>query len=173
MESFTGEVRMVGFQFAPKDWAACDGQPMPVAQYGGLFNQLRYRFGGSGQTFNLPDLRDGQIALGTGAGTGLTPRAMGDKGGVTTVTLTETTMPPHTHRVLTASDPGDVSTPTATTALARSNGAAAYGTVKNMKGLDPRIVSGVRGGNSQPHENRMPFQAVYYCICLQGQRTAG
>jgi microcystin-dependent protein len=173
MEAFTGEVRLVGFKFAPKGWAVCDGTELPVGQYGPLFRQLGTKFGGDGQrSFALPDLRSGQIALGTGAGPNLTPRGMGDKGGVTSVTLAETQSPPHTHLIMTAADPGDVSTPTATTYLARSNGGSAYGAVKNMKGLDPSIVSGVRGGDSKPHENRMPFQALYYCICLQGQRSA-
>ena len=89
---------------------------------------------------------------------------------MTSVTLDETQVPPHTHLVMAVADPGDVNTPTATTSLARSNGGSAYGATKNMKALDSRLVSGVRGGDGQPHENRMPFRALYYCIGLQGQR---
>jgi len=179
-DSFTGEVRLMGFKFAPKGWAACDGQPMPAAQLGPLFKQIGYKFGGSGPTFNLPDLRNGQIAIGTGAGPGRTARSMGEAGGTPQVTLTMGEMPPHTHLVRAVSDPGDVTTPTAATTLARSNGAAAYATPQDIDpskkeqkvaSLDPRLVSGVRGGDNLPHENRMPFQAVFYCICLLAGST--
>ena len=173
MECFTGEIRIMGFTYAPNGWAVCDGQLVPVAQWGGLFSMLRYRFGGGGDRFGLPDLRGGQIAIGTGAGTGLTPRQLGEISGTPQVTLNVREMPAHTHLVMTSSEPGDVSTPTATTALARANGGSAYHAVSNLKNLDPALVSGVRGGDNQPHENRMPYQALCYCICLQGMRTGG
>jgi microcystin-dependent protein len=136
MEAFTGEVRLVGFRYAPVGWALCDGTPLPVAQYGPLFQQIGYRFGGSGGTFNLPDLRDGQIAIGAGTGPGLTPRKVGERGGAAGVTLTAAEMPPHAHSVMTTLDPGDVNKPAAATALARSNGKAAYHAPANLKSLD-------------------------------------
>jgi microcystin-dependent protein len=168
MFAFTGEVRIVGFDFAPKGWASCDGQLLPVGQFGALFRLIGNRFGGDGvHQFALPDLSDGRIVLGTGAGPALTPRAAGDSGGVTTVTLTDQTMPPHTHLVFASNQPGDVSTPTTTTALARSNGGAAYGASKSLQPFDARTVSTVPGGGGQPHNNVMPYQALFYCICLQ------
>lgn len=172
MESFTGEIRIMGFGFAPKGWVVCDGQPASTTQYKGLFQQLGYRFGGSGATFNLPDLRDGSIALGTGAGPGLTPRALGDRGGVTSVTLTEQECPPHTHLVSATNEPGQVHAPGPNAFLARSSGGAVYRSPQNTQSMDARLVGGVRGGDGRPHENRMPFQALYYCICLLGTRTA-
>lgn len=172
MEAFTGEVRLMGFAYAPVGWAVCDGTPLSVAAYGPLFQQIGYRFGGSGGTFNLPDLRDGQIAIGVGAGPGLTPRKAGERGGAAEVQLSTNEVPAHLHSLMTVADPGDVSTPKAETPLARSNGKAAYrASATNLKSLDARVVSTAPGGDGVGHENRMPYQAVCYCICLQGQRT--
>jgi microcystin-dependent protein len=96
-DPFLGEIRMVGFNFAPNGWALCSGQVMPVSQNTALFSLLGKTFGGDGvQTFGLPDLQ-GRSPVGVGGGSGLTPITWGQKSGTETVTLTQNQMPAHNH----------------------------------------------------------------------------
>lgn len=96
-EPFLGEIRWVGFNFAPKGWATCDGQLMPISQNTALFSLLGTMYGGNGQTtFALPDMR-GRVPLHSGQGPGLSPRDQGETGGLETVTLTTAEIPSHTH----------------------------------------------------------------------------
>src|SRR3712207_3315813 len=98
-EPFIGEIRMVGFNFAPRGWATCDGQLLSIAQNTALFSLLGTTYGGNGQTtFALPDLR-GRAALHQGQGPGLTNRVIGEASGTETVTLTTNQMPSHSHGV--------------------------------------------------------------------------
>lgn len=88
-EPFVGEIRMVGFNFAPRGWATCDGQLMPIAQNTSLFSLLGTTYGGDGRTtFALPDLR-GRVPMHAGTGPGLSRRSLGDKGGTELATLVE------------------------------------------------------------------------------------
>ncbi|MGB6687509.1 MAG: tail fiber protein, partial [Terracidiphilus sp.] len=96
-DQYVGEIRIVGFNFAPVGWAQCNGQLLPISQNAALFSLLGTQFGGNGSsTFGLPNLQ-GCAPVDQGQGTGLTPRTMGETGGETTVTLLTTQIPSHTH----------------------------------------------------------------------------
>lgn len=128
-QPFLGEIRMGGWNFAPRGWALCNGQILPIAQNTALFSLLGTTYGGNGQTtFALPDLR-GRVPMHWGQGPSLTPRTLGEQGGSETVTLTTSEMPQHTHSVGATSQDSGVKTPIgnlpgATPAPAYSNGAA-------------------------------------------------
>lgn len=108
-EPFLGEIRMVGFNFAPLGWAFCQGQTMSIAQNSALFALLGTTFGGNGtSTFGLPDLR-GRSPVGFGNGPGLTPITQGQLAGAETVTLTGAQLPQHTHAATFAGQPGAIS----------------------------------------------------------------
>lgn len=112
-DPFLGEIRMVGFNFAPYGWALCQGQTLPISQNQALFSLLGTTFGGNGTTnFQLPDLQ-GRMPMNWGNGPGLTPRTMGDKGGVENVSILISNMPAHTH-VATFTPSGGGGTPTVT-----------------------------------------------------------
>jgi len=119
VEPFLGEIKMVGFNFAPRGYALCWGQQMSIAQNSALFSLLGTTFGGNGQTtFGLPDFR-GRGPVGMGQGPGLTPIAQGEMAGTESVTLTQSQMPQHTHTAQStpynASLTGPISIPAATT----------------------------------------------------------
>src|SRR5271168_940904 len=103
-DQFLGEIRVVGFNFAPLGWAVCDGQILSISQNTALFSLLGTQFGGNGtSTFALPNLQ-GAAPMDQGNGIGLTPRVMGETGGVTAVTLLTTEIPSHTHSAQNATD---------------------------------------------------------------------
>lgn len=164
-DPFIGEVRLFGCNFAPTGWAACDGQLMPIAQNTALFSLLGTAFGGNGvSNFALPDLR-GRVALGTGAGSGLTPRQQGEAGGSATVTLQPTHMPAHTHGLM-AGLSATGNSPELSSLAPTATGALAY---RVPGGLVPMAGSALAvAGGSQPHENRPPMLALNFCIALQG-----
>lgn len=171
MTPYVGEIRLFAFGYAPAgDWAPCNGREYQITYQPALFAVIGNRFGGDGKTtFAVPNLYAARLALGAGAGPGLTPRTMGQAGGANEVTLDIGTIPPHTHVVKASNELADVNTPAATTAIARSNGSAAYGPSNPQKltKLDPSIVGPAPGGG-RPHNNMMPYVALYYAICLKG-----
>src|SRR5512139_3604600 len=99
-DPFIGEIKMVGFNFAPLGWAFCNGQIMPIVQNTALFSLLGTLYGGDGKTtFGLPNLQ-GRVPIGFGNGTGLTPRTLAQTGGATTVTLNASQAPVHSHAAM-------------------------------------------------------------------------
>ena len=166
-DPFVAEIRIFPFNFAPKGWAFCDGQLMPLSQNTALFALLGTTYGGDGKsTFALPDLQ-GNSAMHPGQGQGLSQRFLGEMGGSETVTLLESEMPAHQH---TANALGVVSTtaaPSTQTALARSVNGSAYaaggGALQQLafEALPP-------AGGSLPHNNLQPYLTLNYCIALQG-----
>ena len=105
-DPFLGEIRVTGFNFAPRGWALCDGQLLPINQNTALFALLGTQFGGNGQTtFALPDLR-GRVPIHQGQGPGLTPRTIGETGGAESATLNVAQLPPHTHTALASGGAG-------------------------------------------------------------------
>jgi microcystin-dependent protein len=164
-QPFVGELRLVGFNFAPVGWATCDGQLMPIDQNQTLFQLIGTTYGGDGQTtFALPDLR-GRVPVGIGQGPGLSNYVLGQNGGVESVTLTTNQIPVHSHTLL-AHDAAATS-PHAdgvTLAVAPSNvyhpGAAGAAT------MNASMCSTV--GGSQPHENRQPILVLNWVISLFG-----
>jgi microcystin-dependent protein len=167
-DPFVAEIRIFPFNFAPKGWAWCDGQLLPLSQNTALFSLLGTTYGGDGKsTFALPDLQ-GRAPMHPGQGPGLSLHDLGETGGSETVTLNESEIPSHSHSILAANFPGDIQSPTTAVALARSSGGNAYQTVVNQN-LVPMSPSALApAGGDQPHNNMMPYLTLYFCIALQG-----
>ena len=162
---FLGSLILVPFDFAPRGFALCQGQLLPISQNTALFSLLGTSYGGDGRTtFALPDLR-GRVPVSTGQGPGLQPYTLGQTGGEETVTLTSDQMPAHTHSF----NAGIV--PPITTSTAAGNvlgqGAKIYttGTTPNAK-MSPGALAAT--GGSQSHENRMPTLTMNWIIATQG-----
>lgn len=164
-----GEIRMAGFNFAPKNWSFCDGSILNISQNTALFSILGTTYGGNGTTnFSLPNLQ-GRLPMHPGQGPFLTNRVLGETGGTATVTLTTQQIPVHTHATpgaaggtaTTANPVGAVpAIPASGTPYADASGA----TMAAGNGGGP---PGISGGN-QAHNNQMPYLAVTFIICLQG-----
>lgn len=169
-EPFIGEIRYVGFTFAPLGWAVCAGQLMSIDQNTALFSLLGTTFGGDGQTtFALPDLQ-GRILLGQGQGPGLPAVVLGEQGGENSVTLTVGAIPAHTHGVSAtsqrANDPGnDPRTGVFADPFGNAVGRELYGATPDS--IASRGAAQPTGG-SQPHENRQPYTCILPIIALEG-----
>lgn len=164
-DQFLGEIRPVGFNFAPTGWALCNGQLLPISQYTALFSLLGTYYGGNGTTnFALPDLR-GRVVIDQGNGPGLSPYVIGEMDGVETVTLLTTQMPAHTHAVNAENDIGDNTSPANNFSAESANRNNEYSTTANTT-MNPQAI-GPAGGNL-PHDNIQPYLVVNYVIALQG-----
>ena len=174
-DQFVGEIDIFGFNFAPKGWALCQGQLLPISQNTALFSLLGTYYGGNGtSTFGLPNLQ-GRIPNhaggSSGQGSGLSTYDLGETGGESTVTLLSSEIPSHTHTVPVSTADAKVSTPTTANVVAgvgggRGGGAGpAYGTTNLANMASP---TGNAAGSSQPHNNMAPYIALNYCIALQG-----
>jgi microcystin-dependent protein len=166
MNPFVAEIRIFPFSFAPKGWALCNGQLLPISQNTALFSLLGTTYGGDGKaSFALPNLQ-GSVPLNHGQGPGLSLYDQGQASGSETVTLGLAEIPAHTHMVKAeAVDPGDVSIPSGSSALAPSDGGTLYQNTANTQ-LAPQAIA-LTGGD-QPHNNLMPYLVLNYCIALQG-----
>ena len=158
-EPFLSEIRIMSFNFAPKGWAMCNGQLLPINQNQALFSLLGTTYGGNGQTnFALPDLR-GRVPIHKGAS-----HTLGEKGGQTSNTITISTMAQHFHIAQAYSQNGDVAVP----------GGNVLGTVNNLYNAPATNLVALNAatitntGGSQPHENRQPLLVLDFCIALQG-----
>ena len=157
---YMSEIRMMSFNFAPRGWAMCNGQTLPINQNQALFSLLGTMYGGNGQTsFALPNLI-GRVPI------GMDPNYFqGAAGGEVAHTLTMSEMAHHTHFVNASSAQGNNPNP----------GSALLGSPLNLSyrppdsglvNLDPKTIGNI--GGSQPHENRQPSLVVNFCIALQG-----
>ena len=163
MDPFIGELRLFGFNFAPRGWALCNGQLLAISQNTALFSLLGTMYGGNGQTtFALPDLR-GRAPLAFGQGPGLTNRDQGEVGGVEAVTLTAATLAPHGHTVAASSTP-TTKNPSGGVPSVTAAGSS-YGTTTDLS-MSPSMIGG--GGSGQPHENMPPYLVLNWCIALEG-----
>jgi microcystin-dependent protein len=164
---FLAEIRIFPFSFAPKGWAFCDGQLMPISQNTALFSLLGTYYGGDGKSnFALPNLQ-GNSAMHWGQGPGLSLHDLGETGGLQSVSLLDVEMPTHTHALQADPRPADLNNPGPQNALARSSPniyKTPPGTPKVV--LSPGTV-GVAGAG-QPHNNMMPYLTLNFCIALQG-----
>ena len=159
-EPFIGSIILFGGNFAPRNWAFCNGQLLAISQNTALFSLLGTTYGGNGQTtFALPDLR-GRAPIHFGQGPGLTNYDLGQVGGEETVTLTQAQLPPHTHTQPTTN--GQQTTNRPGNALPARGGV--YSNESDGSAFHPTTATG--GG--QPHDNRSPYLAVNYIICLFG-----
>jgi microcystin-dependent protein len=162
-EPFLGEIRNFGFNFAPRGWATCGGQLLPISQNTALFALLGTIYGGDGRTtFGLPDLR-GRIPMSFGQGPGLSPRTQGELSGQEQVTLTQSQLPAHSHTV-SASSTATTKNPSGAIP-AVTNAGASYGTTADLA-MNPAMTSGPAG--SQPHNNMQPYLVTNWCIALEG-----
>ena len=174
-EPFLSMIEAFGFDFAPQGWALCAGQTLSIAQNQALFALLGTTYGGDGVTnFNLPDLR-GRLALGFGQGVGLSAYNLGEVGGQETHQLSAAEIPSHAH-TLNATNNGQASgtnVPSSTVLMGSGYGIETNNPVENIYGNTAPTVAMARGavgpaGGGAPHENRMPFLTINYCIALQG-----
>ncbi len=168
-DPFVAEIRIFPFNFAPKGWAWCDGQLLPLSQNTALFSLLGTTYGGNGKSnFALPDLQ-GRAPMHPGQGPGLSLHDLGETGGSETVTLLESEIPAHSHAVRAAQDPGDVTAPSPNTSLAVSTGGALYvqgSSNPPLASMAPQTLA--PAGGDQPHNNLQPYLTFYFCIALQG-----
>ncbi len=167
-DPFVAEIRIFPFNFAPKGWAWCDGQLLPISQNTALFSLLGTTYGGDGKsTFALPNLQ-GSAPMHPGQGPGLSLHDLGETGGSEVVTLLESEIPSHSHQLLASTQPGEDAAPSPAEAIARSVGASLYQTVtnNNIVQLSPNAIA--PAGGDQPHNNMQPYLTFYFNIALQG-----
>lgn len=166
-DPFVAEIRIFPFNFAPKGWAWCDGQLLPLSQNTALFSLLGTTYGGNGKSnFALPDLQ-GRAPMHPGQGPGLSLHDLGETGGSETVSLLESEIPAHAHVLRAASDFADLQTPSPARSLARSQNANAYrNTNQSLTSLSPYALA--PAGGDQPHNNLQPYLTFYFNIALQG-----
>jgi len=176
MEPFIGQIIMFAGNFAPRDWAFCAGQLLPISQNTALFSLLGTTYGGDGRTtFALPDLR-GRVPMHQGDGPGLSSYRLGQKGGIEGVTLNETQMPSHTHAssLSISSEIGTTAKPEQTTFLATGvvqDGRTKLGDANIYSKTSNESMTCVNisnTGGSLSHENRQPYLAINYIIALNG-----
>ena len=162
-EPFLSEIKIVSFNFAPKGWALCNGQLLPINQNQALFALLGTTYGGNGQTnFALPNLR-GQVPISFGNGHNL-----GEAAGTTAVTVNLQQLPTHQHIMQASTTQALAGTNSAAPArvLANSNFSFFWGTPQSLQAFAPNSISNV--GGSQPHNNMMPYLVLNFIIALQG-----
>jgi microcystin-dependent protein len=161
VEPFIGEIRMMSFAYAPRGWAQCNGQLLPINQNQALFSLLGTQFGGNGQTtFALPDLR-GRVPIHVGP----SHSNVGQAGGEEAHTLSIAEVPTHQHQLNASTLDANSPSPTGNV-FAKSGGNQFYGPPSNLVSLIPGTVTNV--GGSQPHPNMQPFLTINFCIALIG-----
>lgn len=168
---FLAEIRMFTGNFAPKGWALCDGQLLPISQNTALFSLLGTTYGGDGRSnFALPNL-DGSAPMHPGQGPGLSLHDLGETGGSQTVTLLQSEMPAHSHAAnCLTSTSGDQNSPilwAKTAGASRQQAPPNYATQGPANAIMNAAAIGVAGGD-QPHNNMSPFLTVTFIIALQG-----
>jgi microcystin-dependent protein len=163
-EPFLAEVRIVGFNFAPRGWAFCDGQILPINQNQSLYSLLGTTYGGDGRTsFALPDMR-GRTPIHVGRSNGGDDHQQGQKGGEETHTLSAAEMPNHDHVAKATSTVGN--TPIAAGDLLADSPVQPYANPGNLVSIRSGTIANVGGG--QAHETMQPYLAVNFCIALRG-----
>ena len=164
-DPFVAEIRIFPFNFAPKGWAWCDGQLLPLSQNTALFSLLGTTYGGNGKSnFALPDLQ-GRAPMHPGQGPGLSLHDLGETGGSETVTLLESEIPAHSHSVTVSAS--DATEPSPVGQLfAKGIGIGYYAVPGALTQLSPNAIS--PAGGDQPHNNLQPYLTYYFCIALQG-----
>lgn len=164
-EPFVAEIRIFAGNFAPRGWAFCNGQLLPISQNTALFSLLGTTYGGNGASnFALPNLQD-RVPMHPGRGPGLSDYQLGEQGGVASVSLLQSEMPAHSHAWRTAEDPADLQAPGPNRSMARSS-VNAYVPGPANADLSPAMLAPAGGG--QPHNNRHPYLGLNFIIALQG-----
>lgn len=165
-DPFVAEIRIFPFNFAPRGWAWCDGQLLPLSQNTALFSLLGTTYGGDGKSnFALPDLQ-GRAPMFWGQGPGLSLHDIGETGGSETVSLLESEMPAHSHALRGSIDDADLQIPQSQTTLAKSSGQNVYAATATLVSLSDSTLA--PAGGDAPHNNMQPYLTFYFCIALQG-----
>jgi microcystin-dependent protein len=166
MDPFVAEIRIFPFNFAPKGWAFCDGQLLPLSQNTALFSLLGTTYGGDGKSnFALPDLQ-GNAPMHPGQGPGLSLHDLGETGGSDTVALLESQIPSHPHTLRADTlDVADTNVPSPNASLALSTGGTLYQGASTGQ-LAPLALAPT--GGDQPHNNLQPYLTLNFAIALQG-----
>lgn len=160
-EPFLSEIRIMSFGFAPKGWALCNGQLLPINQNQPLFSLLGTTYGGDGRVnFALPNLQ-GRTPIHFGSG-----NTLGERGGEQAHTLSISELPTHAHLVNATTATATANTPATNMLLAQSTSSQLYGPTSNPVAMSPNEIANV--GGSQAHLNMQPFLTLTFCIALQG-----
>jgi microcystin-dependent protein len=165
-EPFYAEVRIWALNFAPRGWAFCNGQILPISQNTALFSIVGTTFGGDGRTtFGLPNLQ-GRAAMHPGNGPGLTPRRWGEKAGAETHTLSQAELPAHNHQMKCQSGNANTQNPSGAYLATELGPATPY----SNGGTNAQMAASALGstGGNQAHNNMQPFLALNFCIALTG-----
>jgi microcystin-dependent protein len=167
---FVAEIRIFGFSFAPKGWAFCDGQLLPISQNTALFSLLGTFYGGDGKsTFALPDMQ-GSVPINQGQSSTGTEYFLGQQSGSETVTLLQTEMPLHTHQLMALGVAANRTNPIGNS-IARTTSGLPFIAPNNNPA--PTIVNMAvqtvpPNGGGAPHNNMMPYVTMNFCIAMQG-----
>jgi microcystin-dependent protein len=168
-DPFVAEIRIFPFNFAPKGWAWCDGQLLPLSQNTALFSLLGTTYGGDGKSnFALPDLQ-GRAAMHPGQGPGLSLHDLGETGGSATVSLLESEIPFHSHQSIVGDniDPAEAKDPTGRLP-GLAVGVAPYAAAISPRNTTMSPSALAPAGGDLPHNNLQPYLTFYFCIALQG-----
>lgn len=167
-DPFVAEIRIFPFNFAPKGWAWCNGQILPISQNTALFSLLGTTYGGDGKsTFALPDLQ-GRAPMHPGQGPGLSLHDLGETGGSETVTLLESEIPAHSHALMSLGAPANRTNPIGNS-LSRPPSGTPYvpgSPAPPLVAMAPESLP--PAGGDAPHNNMMPYLTFFFCIALQG-----
>jgi len=168
-EPYVGEIRMFAGNYAPQDWAFCDGSILPIAEFETLFSLIGTTYGGDGQvTFALPDLR-GRAPIHQGTGPGLSPRVIGQIGGVEQVTLNAAHVPSHSHALNATATAATAGTGVAGNLLGATATTPLYGSAAGGAPMAAVALGPSSGAlQAQAHENRAPHLGVNFIISLFG-----
>lgn len=165
-DPFVAEIRIFPFNFAPRGWAFCDGQLLPISQNTALFSLLGTHYGGNGQSnFALPNMQ-GRVPMHPGQGPGLSLHDLGETGGSDAVTLLQSEIPAHVHGV-TVSQGDAISISPANQLFATGvGGVNAYADPTSLTQMNPNVLT--PAGGSLPHNNMQPYLTLNFCIAMQG-----
>jgi microcystin-dependent protein len=168
-DPFVAEIRIFPFNFAPRGWAFCDGQILPISQNTALFSLLGTTYGGDGKSnFALPDMQ-GNAPMHPGQGPGLSLHDLGETGGAETVTLLESEMPAHPHAMRAHNgDQADAQNPSQNTSLAQSANGLAYQNNGSQSLVALNASALTPAGGDQPHNNMQPYLTLNLCVAMQG-----
>lgn len=167
-DPFVAEIRIFPFNFAPKGWAWCNGQLLPISQNTALFSLLGTTYGGDGKsTFALPNMQ-GNAPMHPGQGPGLSLHDLGEMGGSQTVTLIESEIPSHRHALMASVEDGTQGTLTNGITVASSVGGQLYQSNVSSNLVNMNFQALAPAGGDLPHNNMMPYLTFYFNIALQG-----
>jgi microcystin-dependent protein len=167
-DPFVAEIRIFPFNFAPRGWAWCDGQLLPISQNTALFSLLGTTYGGDGKsTFALPDLQ-GRAPMHPRQGLGLSLHALGETGGSETVTLLQTEIPAHVHALQGTAGFANQNSPVGRLFGRPFGGGSMYKAPSGATTVQLSDQAVAPSGGDQPHNNMMPYVTFYFCIALQG-----